>query len=175
MTGTATRPRVLMEWRFMYLLPDWFAATPARAAASRRNRLLAITAGQLPRMNTRSASIHPSDLIHCALRAHFRQVQNSRRRSRTGNSTSWQSSAFRFAGRSAGLFLPWRAVPQLRPAPICARGSGQCRSLGTQCRRRMRAPRLRFLTAGSPLRRCRESVRASRPLRTRRPSGSSCR
>ena len=30
-------------------------------------------------------------------------------------------------------------------------------------------------TAGSPLRRCRESVRASHPLRTRRPSGSSCR
>ena len=30
-------------------------------------------------------------------------------------------------------------------------------------------------TAGSPLRRRRESVRASHPLRTRRPSGSSCR
>ena len=60
-----------MALRFMYLLPDWFAATPARAAPSRRNRLLAINAGQLPRMSARSSGVHPFGVIHCALRAYL--------------------------------------------------------------------------------------------------------
>ena len=141
MTGTATRPRVLMEWRFMYLLPDWFAATPGRAAASRRNRVLAITAGQLPRMNTRSASIHPSNLIHRALRTHFRQAQNSGRRSRTGNSTSWQSSAFQFAGRIC-MAVPSVVVASFIGVSSCSGGeppggSGvECVDCGQACRHR---------------------------------------
>ena len=55
----------------MYLLLGWFAATPALVAPGRRNRLLAIAAGQLPRTKARSPRSHPIGRIHCALRAHL--------------------------------------------------------------------------------------------------------
>ena len=61
-----------MGLRFMYLLLDWLATTPARVATTRRNRLLAAAPKRLPGMNGRSLSSHPSGSIHFTLRANPR-------------------------------------------------------------------------------------------------------
>ena len=118
-TGTPTRPNACIEWRFMYLLPDCFAATPGQATPSRRKRLLAIAAGQLPRMSARSSGIHPIDLIHCALPAHPRASSGTRSVGAELVSPAhyWHSSAFRFAQQVAGMFPPLRALPPSGLAP----------------------------------------------------------
>ena len=176
MTGTATRPRVLMELRFMYLLPDWFAATPALVAPGNRNRLLAIIARKLPRTNARSSGIHPFRLIHCALRAYLP--------TRSGSRFLEQNVCVRFRKshecrvRRAGCgAVPSVTVDPSIGASSCSEQMGatlaaplEC-DVGGACTRSPPASP----TAGSPHRRHRELVHASRPFRTRHPSGSSCR
>ena len=107
-----------MEWRFMYLLPDWFAATPARAAPSRWNRILAIAAGQHPRMNARSPGIDAFGLIHCALRTHPRASSGTRLLKQNLRVLSWKTLSSPVRQAFAGLSHPWRSLPSSGLTPI---------------------------------------------------------
>ena len=160
----------------MYLLTVWFAATPERAAASRWNRILAISAGQLPRMSARSSGVHPFGVIHCVLRKHTRASSGTLPLGQNLKFPLEDSSAVGFAKPVAGMSLPLRALPPSGLAPVHNKRERQSGSRGMRRRRRMHALHARRPpTAESPLRRHRESVRASRPLRTRHPSDSNCR
>ena len=125
-----------MEWRFMYLLLGWFAATPALVAPGRRNRLLALAAGQLPRTKARSSGSYPVGVIHCALRAHLRASSGTRLLERNPRVTRWAilSCSVRRIVR--------RTVPSVAVALIgtssCSRKSSRVR--GAQSRVACRKP-----------------------------------